>query len=64
MSTERVTPRSSVDLLHCIHCLRRPVTVRTLLDSRIGQSVQMFECECGERNWQELPRAQSGIAGD
>ncbi len=33
--------------------------VRTILDTRTGQIIEMFECDCGERNWRERPKDSS-----
>jgi hypothetical protein len=54
MSTdERFTAPAFLDPQICNRCRRQPFMVRSFLDSSTGQVVQMFECECGERNWRE-----------
>ena len=56
MSTdERLSPQPFADPFTCNRCRQQPVMVRTILDTRIGQTIEMFECDCGERNWRELP---------
>jgi hypothetical protein len=38
----------------CRFCGERQKIVRVMVDSDIGHSIQMFECECcGERNWDD-----------
>jgi hypothetical protein len=53
---ERLTAQSFLESITCNRCRRPPSMVRSLLDTRTGQTVQMFECQCGERNWQEPPK--------
>jgi hypothetical protein len=59
MSTNERLTSQSFDALRCSRCQRTPIEVRTLLDSGSGRTVQMFECECGERNWQDSPAHSS-----
>jgi hypothetical protein len=37
----------------CGHCDKKPVLVRTMLNSQNGRTVRMFKCECGEQTWSE-----------
>jgi hypothetical protein len=60
MSTDgRLSPQPFADPFMCNRCGRRPVMVRTILDTRTGQIIEMFECDCGERNWREQPKDAS-----
>jgi len=37
----------------CTNCGARPHLVKTLLDTRYGKSVRMFECKCGKLIWED-----------
>jgi hypothetical protein len=39
--------------LKCERCGSVPRVAKTILDSRTGRSVRMFECECGELIWDD-----------
>lgn len=37
----------------CHGCGRSLTLIRTLLDADTGEMIHMFECECGERVWDD-----------
>jgi hypothetical protein len=37
----------------CQRCGATPCIVQTILDSRNGRTVHLYECECGERIWDD-----------
>jgi hypothetical protein len=49
---ERSLAKSTQEDRRCIDCGARPHVIRTLLDTRHGKSVRVFECQCGKLIWE------------
>jgi hypothetical protein len=37
----------------CTGCGSVPHAVQTILDSRTGKRIRLYQCECGERVWDD-----------
>ncbi len=49
---EKVGELESISTKKCRACGERLVLVRGILDASTGEMIQMFECDCGERIWE------------
>lgn len=49
---EKVGELESVSTKKCRACGEKLVLVRSILDASSGEMIQMFECDCGERIWE------------
>jgi hypothetical protein len=49
---EKVGELESVSTKKCRACGERLALVRSILDASTGEMIQMFECDCGERIWE------------
>ena len=43
----------STSIKKCKVCNQKLNLVRTVVDSSTGNLLHMFECECGERTWED-----------
>jgi len=41
------------DIVFCPTCTLRPRLIISILDTRKGRTVRMFECRCGEIVWDD-----------
>ena len=51
--SERAAAMKTHEDRKCPRCDAQPSLVRTILDSRSGKSISMFECKCGAHIWSE-----------
>jgi hypothetical protein len=49
---EKVGELESVSTKKCRACGERLALVRSILDASTGEMIQMFQCDCGERIWE------------
>lgn len=49
---EKVGELESVTTKTCRDCGKKLELVRGILDASTGTMIQMFECDCGERTWE------------
>jgi hypothetical protein len=50
---ERSLAKTTREDRRCTGCGARPHLIQTLLDSRHGKSVRIFECKCGKLIWED-----------
>jgi hypothetical protein len=51
---EQLPPKRTQDRQrHCPVCAAVPRLAQTMLDSRKGKMVSLFQCQCGERIWDD-----------
>jgi hypothetical protein len=50
---EKVAEIESASTLACRVCSQKLNLVRTVVDADTGNSFHMFECDCGERTWED-----------
>jgi hypothetical protein len=50
---ERSTAKRTQEDRRCTACGARPHLIQTLLDTRHGKSVRVFECKCGKLIWED-----------
>jgi len=50
---ERSPAKSTQEDRRCTDCGARPHLIQTLLDTRHGKSVRVFQCGCGKLIWED-----------
>ena len=51
--SERVRPTNEQSVPRCPVCAAFAHLTAKLLDSRSGRTVRLFQCQCGERVWDD-----------
>jgi transposase len=52
-TAEKVAEVPSASTKRCCFCGEKLELIRTVMDSNTGDVIHMFECECGERVWDD-----------
>lgn len=51
--SERIAPLQQEFAPRCPACAAFPKLAARFLDSRNGRTIRLFQCECGERVWDD-----------
>jgi hypothetical protein len=52
-SARKLIGEETKEELKCIRCGHRPTIVQIMLDPRRGKTFRIYECQCGERIWDD-----------